>query len=465
VATVGVSGLLLRGQVVTPDQSFAGEVLIAGDTITCVDASCAGAAGAATATVLETGGLIYPGLIDTHNHILFDIFDETDWSPNPTSGRPYTNHNQWTNEALYKGMVDCKQYLNGEGSTSPLDLGCEMDKYGELKGLMAGTTSIVGAANPANRACYGTLARTVDQSANGLASDDVQVATLLPANFTSVCGNIQSGSTKAYLIHIAEGVDQSALNEFYKLGDGGCPLAPQTTIVHGAALGDPEFTAMAAAGMHLTWSPQSNVFLYGSNTDLTKTANIPLARSKGIEVSLAPDWSIGGSQNLLDELRFARKVDQANWGGSLTALDLVHMVTTNPAHALGLGALLGSIEVGKKADLMVIDGDPTQPYESLFRATPREVRLVLVGGKPLYGDTSVQAAAQASPVCDVVDACCRPKFACVAAAGSTTANKFGQSLDDVTTAIATALTDYDADATHNPNHYTFSPIAPLVKCP
>ena len=76
---------------------------------------------------------------------------------------------------------------------------------------------------------------------------------------------------------------------------------------------------MAARGMSLVWSPRSNVFLYGGGTDLTKTTNIPLALAKGINVALAPDWSIGGSQNLLDELRFADQVDDTVWGNVIYA--------------------------------------------------------------------------------------------------------------------------------------------------
>ncbi|MCU0683192.1 MAG: hypothetical protein MUF34_13280 [Polyangiaceae bacterium] len=69
--------MLLRGMVVTPDQAFAGEVLVQGDTLTCVAPSCASAPGASNATVVDTHGIILPGLVDVHNHILFDIFDET----------------------------------------------------------------------------------------------------------------------------------------------------------------------------------------------------------------------------------------------------------------------------------------------------------------------------------------------------------------------------------------------------
>src|SRR5262249_39245313 len=156
----------------------------------------------------------------------------------------YTNHNQWTNEARYGAMVDAKQYLNGE-SGSLVDYNCELEKYGELKGLIAGTTSIAGAATPpSNKGCYGTLARTIDQSPNGLGSDHVQVATLFPTKATAdgVCTNFGTGKTNAYLIHIGEGVDQTALNEFTKLGTittmPGCLYSPKTTIVHGTALGD-----------------------------------------------------------------------------------------------------------------------------------------------------------------------------------------------------------------------------------
>jgi hypothetical protein len=213
----------------------------------------------------------------------------------------YTNHNQWTTDPKYGALVDAKQWLNGETAGSPVSLGCEMDKYGEIKGLIAGTTSIVGAANPADKACFGSLARTIDQSPNGLPADKVQIATLFPSTTSAdgVCKNFASGTTDAYVIHVGEGVDATALGEFAKLGSvtttPDCLDAPQTTIVHGTAFGDAEFTTMAANGTSLVWSPRSNVFLYGQGTDLTKTANVPLARSKGINVALGPDWSIGGS--------------------------------------------------------------------------------------------------------------------------------------------------------------------------
>jgi cytosine/adenosine deaminase-related metal-dependent hydrolase len=452
----------LQGKVVAPAGAFDGEVLIENDTLTCVAVSCADQPGAADATVVQTNGVILPGLIDAHNHILFDIFDESDWSP----AKIYTNHNQWPNDARYGAMVDAKQYLNGEGST--VNVGCEMLKYGELKGLIAGTTSIQGSANPANKVCYGSLARTIDQTANDLPADKMQTATIFPSTSAAdgVCNNIASGATNAYVIHVGEGVDASALSEFSKLGTisttDECLYVPQTTIIHGTAFGDHEFSVMAQHGMSLVWSPRSNVFLYGAGQDLTKTANVPLALSKGINVALAPDWSIGGSQNLLDELRFANDVDDTVWGNQLSAQKLMEMLTINAARALGVDAYVGSLEVGKRADVLVIGGDTNAPYDALLAATPSQVRLVFVNGVALYGDAQLQPLGAPTPGCEALDICGNSKFVCVAEAGGTASNKLGQSYAEITATLSSAMQSYDD---LNLTQWNFAPIAPLVKCP
>jgi hypothetical protein len=449
--------VVLQGVIVLPDRAFQGEVLVEGDTITCVAESC----GLIDAAVVRTNGLILPGLIDAHNHVLFDIFDETHWSP----VKAYANHNQWTNEARYKALVDAKQYLNGEGS--PVSLGCEMDKYGELKALVSGTTSVQGSANPSDKACFSSLARTIDQSGNGLGIDRMQTSTLFPsaASASSVCANFDAGKTSAYVVHIGEGIDATSRDELAHLGTISstpqCLYSPHTTIVHGTALGDAEMATMATHGMSLVWSPRSNVFLYGGGTDLTKTTDIPLALSKGINVALAPDWSIGGSQNMLDELRFADRVDNTEWGDQLSPRQLFAMATINAARALGIADVLGSIEVGKKADLMVIPGDLSTPYDALLQATPADVRLVMVGGVALYGDPAVAPLGPPSPGCETLDVCTQPKFACVAQASGTATNKLGQTYGEIQSTLSSGLSAYDA---LNLSPYDFSPITPLVRC-
>lgn len=220
-----------------------------GNLITCVGPSCSAEPGAAGATVIVTNGIVLPGMIDAHNHGLFNIFDETDWTPLQFFG----DHNDWTAEQRYQQMVDAKQYLGGEGG-SPVDYRCEMDKVAEIKALIAGTTSFLLAPGT-TRSCYASLIRTIDTPQNDLPADRIQTSISIPSNTTaqSVCNNFAAGTTDAYVVHVAEGINQTALNEFASLASraGGCLLSPKTTIVHGAALGLPEFDTMAAHGMRL----------------------------------------------------------------------------------------------------------------------------------------------------------------------------------------------------------------------
>ena len=104
---------------------------------------------------------------------------------------------------------------------------------------------------------------------------------------------------------VAEGVNTTAPMEFRYVGEpgGGCLIAKQTTIVHGTALGTPglpRWRRRACGG--LLWSPVEPVSLQRHHADR-------LAIQAGVStIALAPDWSLGGSVSMLDELRTARRV-------------------------------------------------------------------------------------------------------------------------------------------------------------
>ncbi|HEX4420871.1 MAG TPA: amidohydrolase family protein [Kofleriaceae bacterium] len=468
--TVGAPDrLLLLGTIVTPQTVVEGAVLVEADLITCVDSAavCGAMPGAAGATVIDTKGIIAPGMVDTHNHILFDMFDDDDWLPTQV----YQDHDQWPDEPRYQAMLDVKQCLVNDSQGKPAwcantvygtaagSLRCEAEKWGELKGLIAGTTSIVGLAGISST-CFGSLARSVDTAQAGLGQDKVQTSALFPPSSPStVCTNFASGKTDAFLVHVGEGTDAKALAEFAKLGSSttpaGCLYAPQTAITHGTAFTSAEFTTMAQAGMKLIWSPHSNVSLYG------QTADIPTALTAGVTVAIAPDWSMGGSPNLLDELRFAAAWDHAHWGDRLTAKDLVVMATVHGAQAVALDAKLGTLAAGQLADLAVFAGDRTRPYDAIVAARPERVRLVVVGGTVLYGDATLAAAAPVAPGCEAIDICGAAKFLCVAT--TSTANKFDQTYAQIKAALTQGM--IDADAQTPGDGYTFAPLTPIVTCP
>lgn len=466
-------GILLDGTVLGETGAFEGEVLVLPDgTIGCVDLgeACSREPAAAGAARVLTKGVIAPGLIDTHNHILFDVFDGSDWTPTTT----FQNHDEWPNDPRYIEVLDAKQCLEDASQGKPTwcpakydgtanHLKCEMDKWGELKGLIAGTTSIVGLAGSA-LPCYGTLTRSIDTPYNELGQDKVQVSALFPPSRTTadgVCNNIASQRTSSFVIHCGEGIDDKSLAEYTRLGtvttQAGCLYAPPTAITHGTAFTATEFAAMKQANMKLVWSPASNVGLYA------QTTNIPAALDAGLTVALAPDWSLGGgSQNLLDELRFAKSWSDQKWGGRLTSKDIVTMATANAATVIALQDRLGTLKKGYVADIMVVRGDRSKPYDAVVAATPSEVRLTMVGGKVLYGDAAARAIGAFGPACEDLDVCGRSKFACVSVPGSPI-TKATQTLAQIRAALETGMADVDAakPATMAP----VSPLAPLVACP
>ena len=446
---------LLKGAVITPTGAIAGEVLVESKNITCVAASCSGQPGATGATVIETHGVIVPGLIDPHNHGLFNLFDETDWTPQ----KLYTNHNHWTDpvkEPRYTQTVDAKQAL--ESASGP-NVACEMNKFAETKALIAGTTSFLVAAG--ERKCFASLVRTIDTAYNDLETpniDPVRTAIAVPSgsDATTVCNAVKAGDT--FVVHVAEGTDGPALNEFTSLANAasGCLINSRVTLVHGTALQPTQFQTMATADMGLVWSPKSNVFLYGSTTD------IPAAMAAGVKkIALGPDWALGGSVNMLDELRFADGYDDSKWGNKLTPKKIVEMGSIEGARVLGVEKYVGSLEVGKRADLFVVPGNVSNAYDAVLAATPSTVRVTMVDGRVLYGDKALEAAGPATPGCEALPLCGVDKFLC--AAEATTADKLNQTYAEYRAALVSALKSYDD--TVKPAGGPFSPITSLTKCP
>lgn len=468
---------LLRGVVVTPDTYFAGEVLTESNVITCVGPSCSSEPGAAGATVIDTHGMIFPGMIDTHNHIFYDVFDENDWTPKQL----YQNHNQWTLEPEYSAMQKCYDYLLDATTATPpgANLDCEVLKYGEVKELISGTTSVLGEPKGSPMKCYASLARSIDGSYNDLPdsqrigpcmdappdaftqapmdNDHIQVSALgLPSSTTiaSVLQNFRDCKTWSYVVHIGEGVqgNTTAYNEWNDTKTAALDVQ-QMTIIHGTSLQLADFQHMADKGMKLVWSPKSNMFLYGQTTRIDWARQV----TPRLTISLGPDWSMGGSVNQLDELNYAYDLAQSQWSGVLTAKDLVYMVTLDAARAIEVQDQLGSIEVGKLADLTIVSGDTNAPYDALVHARMGDIRLVMVNGAILYGDSYLSPAASL-PECEAMDICSKSRFLCVKE--QSTSDKLNQTYADIESAISTALEDYD---TANGTHY--APIAPLAKCP
>lgn len=74
------------------------------------------------------------------------------------------------------------------------------------------------------------------------------------------------------------------------------------------------------------------------------------------------------------------------------------MVTSNPAKAFRIEKQLGSIEVGKIADLTILTRNFEDPYLNLCESDLNSIRLVLRDGLPVYGDISLKSFFEESGV-------------------------------------------------------------------
>ncbi len=411
---------LLRGRVVTPTQVLApGEVLVVGKNIQCVAASCAADPMAQGATSIDTGGVIFPGLVDAHNHTQYNYI--------PTWHSPgavlYMNRNQWADVQSYK---DWTASVNANEAMFV----CEQVKYGEIRALIGGTTTIQGTFN-SNRVCFRTLVHNAEYG-NELGPDKMRtniggIASVNATDAASIVSMMMSGAINAYVLHLAEGIDETSRREFDQLVQKGM-LQRATVIIHGTALGAAEFAQIGAAGAKLVWSPLSNLVLYGRTTD------IPAALAAGVPVSLAPDWTLSGSPSLLHELRVARDTSMA-WPTPLSAQKLVEMVTITPARALALDTVIGSLEPGKLADVLVVTDRGGDAYQSLVDSRLEDVRLVMVAGDLRYGDASLMRASPRT-MCEAMSVCGASKSICIPDPSTSATDHLGETLADITAAIS-----------------------------
>ncbi len=190
-----------------------------------------------------------------------------------------------------------------------------------------------------------------------------------------------------FLLHLSEGVTDpaqplSAARKHFlalEVARGEWALNKVFTGIHAAGLLPEDFDVLASHSSSMIWSPLSNLLLYGG------TARVDAARSAGVTIGLGSDWSPTGSKNLLGELKVAWLHSQQSLNGLFSARDIVGMATRDAARILKWERVLGTIEAGKRADLVVIDGTAADPYETLIRARETDLRLVMINGIARYG--------------------------------------------------------------------------------
>ncbi len=404
--------VLVQADLVVPDGLLEnGHLLVGTDgRIACAACDCSSHPLYAAATRVEcAAAVVSPGLINAHEHITF-----TEAPPLDHGEERFDHRHDWRRGQ--NGHTRLPAIGNEGGNRGVL--------WGELRHLMGGATSLNGSGGA------GGLMRNLDRAEplqEGLGQAPVEYQTFPLGDSsgttrTNGCNygtidNPNSGDIRnapAYTPHVAEGINVEARNEFLCTSDeasGGQDLLfEKTGLIHGIGLFARDYAAMSAERASLIWSPRSNIDLYGH------TAQVTVARNVGVNIAIGTDWVLSGSMNLLRELACADQLNRDHFGGALSDRELVDIATINGAIALGAQEKIGSLAVGRFADLAIFDSTSHPGYRAILDGHPRTVVLVMRGGTPLYGDRSVMnGLLPDTNGCETVDVCTRGKLLCVEA--------------------------------------------------
>lgn len=167
---------------------------------------------------------------------------------------------------------------------------------------------------------------------------------------------------------------------------------PLLCAAHCVWVTDAEQALLAERDVKVLHCPGSNLKL-GSGI-----APVVEMRERGISVSLGADGAACNNRiDMFEEMRLAATLQAVRRApGALTARDALWMATREGARALGLEQEIGSIEPGKRADLILVERDrlhlapDTDPYSTLvYAARGTDVTLTMVDGEVLVRDFSL----------------------------------------------------------------------------
>ncbi len=322
---------------------------------------------------LATGGLIYPGLIDLHNHLAYNAL------PLWRVPKKFQSREQWGDHPDYERLVSKPMQVIGnvDGVLPAL---C---RYVECKCLIGGGVASQGIKlvnqEGITRYFRGLLRNVELPGDPALPAASARIGDVDAANVEAFFKTLSREKT-CYLLHLSEGVNDAARKHFLALKrpNGKWAMTDSLAGIHAAALSAADFDILAEHGASIVWSPLSNLMLYGG------TAKVKAAKEAGVRIAIGTDWSPSGSKNMLGELKVVKGVN-AMIGAPFSDEDLVRMATSQAAGVLKWDHLTGSIEPGKLADLIVVKGKASDPYGSLIAASELDVRLVMLGGAARYG--------------------------------------------------------------------------------
>ena len=145
-------------------------------------------------------------------------------------------------------------------------------------------------------------------------------------------------------------------------------LTPRTVLGHCLHLGPREREAVVARGASVAHCPTANLFLRSGILPLDTMCDAGLAIGLGSDVAAGPELNMWRVMRGCIESQKARSFYEPNVRVP-TPADALHLATQGGANALGKGAVLGSFDIGKDADVTVVDYGALLPYRKSAKGT------------------------------------------------------------------------------------------------
>jgi len=424
-----VSLVVVGGTVITENAAHRiltpGAVAISGSDIVDVDTPAAIAARYQAAETIEVRDqIVLPGLVNTHTHApmvmyrgLADDLALRDWLEKyifPAEAKTVspafvrTGTRLAALEMIESGtttFVDM-YYFEEEIAKAAIEAG--------LRGVLGQTIiqfPVADAKTPAD-----ALARAEkfikEFKDNGLVVPAVAPHALYTNDKTTLVASAELGRKYGVpvIIHFSEAEDEVRLaRDQYKMTPAGYLESigfwgPKTLAAHGVWVTDDDIAILKRRAVGVAHNPESNMKLASGAAPITKYL------AAGVSVGLGTDGA--ASNNDLDMFEAMR---QASFLAKLSTRDptavsaqtALDMATMGGARALHMERLIGSLEAGKRADLITVSVSATRqtplydPVSHLVYATRGDdVRTTIVDGKVLMKDRRVRTLDRAAVIAE-----------------------------------------------------------------
>jgi cytosine/adenosine deaminase-related metal-dependent hydrolase/SAM-dependent methyltransferase len=289
------------------------------------------------------GFLLFPGLINSHDHLEFGLF--------PRLGKgDYENSLQWAEDIHTSDSEIIAKHRQVPRETRL--------RWGGIRNLLCGVAT-VSHHNPYE-------AEIFENDFPVRVVRDYGWAHSLSLDADATRKKRQTPANRPFLIHLAEGIDRCSGDEIDELHRAGA-LDKNTLLIHGLALNNAGRALVRTSGAGLIWCPSSNVFLFGRTLEANEIESLPF-------VALGSDSPLTAEGDLLDELRFAHRLSQ------LPVDKLYNFVAGDAAQLLRLRNGEGTIRVGGFADFFAVRDTGNSPADTLAALSYRDIELVLIGG-------------------------------------------------------------------------------------